>query len=193
MYCFVEKLVDEMIEFNIVEQCQKEEYVYSILCIAESIIWFVTIIFIGIFFHILWQTVGYLAFLYILRRRTGGYHLSRFISCYSCSIALFVMIYYLLHNVAALIQVGIFGVFVVSGIVIEIIGTVNHPNMFMSKTEILHVKWRARIIAAVESSIVIILWIVGNRGMVLYLAMAMITCAALMVLAIGLGQEVKET
>ncbi len=35
---------------------------------------------------------------------------------------------------------------------------------------------------AVESSIVIILWIVGNRGMVLYLAMAMITCAALMVL-----------
>ena len=28
MYCFVEKLVDEMIEFNIVEQCQKEEYVY---------------------------------------------------------------------------------------------------------------------------------------------------------------------
>ena len=72
------------------------------------------------------------------------------------------MIYYLLHNVAALIQVGIF---VVSGIVIEIIGTVNHPNMFMSKTEILHVKWRARIIAAVESSIVIILWIVGNRGM----------------------------
>ena len=168
MYCFVEKLVDEMIEFNIVEQCQKEEYVYSILCIAESIIWFVTIICIGIFFHILWQTVGYLAFLYILRRRTGGYHLSRFISCYSCSIALFVMIYYLLH-------------------------TVNHPNMFMSKTEILHVKWRARIIAAVESSIVIILWIVGNRGMVLYLAMAMITCAALMVLAIGLGQEVKET
>ena len=103
------------------------------------------------------------------------------------------VIYYLLHNVAALIQVGIFGVFVVSGIVIEIIGTVNHPNMFMSKTEILHVKWRARIIAAVESSIVIILWIVGNRGMVLYLAMAMITCAALMVLAIGLGQEVKET
>lgn len=165
MYCFVEKLVDEMIEFNIVEQCQKEEYVYSILCIAESIIWFVTIICIGIFFHILWQTVGYLAFLYILRRRTGGYHLSRFISCYSCSIALFVMIYYLLHNVAALIQVGIFGVFVVSGIVIEIIGTVNHPNMFMSKTEILHVKWRARIIAAVESSIVIILWIVGNRCM----------------------------
>lgn len=161
MYCFVEKLVDEMIEFNIVEQCQKEEYVYSILCIAESIIWFVTIICIGIFFHILWQTVGYLTFLYILRRRTGGYHLSRFISCYSCSIALFVMIYYLLHNVAALIQVGIFGVFVVSGIVIEIIGTVNHPNMFMSKTEILHVKWRARIIAAVESSIVIILWIGG--------------------------------
>ena len=48
MYCFVEKLVDEMIEFNIVEQCQKEEYVYSILCIAESIIWFVTIICIGI-------------------------------------------------------------------------------------------------------------------------------------------------
>ena len=87
-----------MIEFNIVEQCQKEEYVYSILCIAESIIWFVTIICIGIFFHILWQTVGYLAFLYILRRRTGGYHLSRFISCYSCSIALFVMIYYLLHK-----------------------------------------------------------------------------------------------
>lgn len=86
MYCFVEKLVDEMIEFNIVEQCQKEEYVYSILCIAESIIWFVTIICIGIFFHILWQTVGYLAFLYILRRRTGGYHLSRFISCYSCAL-----------------------------------------------------------------------------------------------------------
>ncbi len=72
MYFLVEKLVDEMIEFNIVEQCQKEEYVYSILCIAESIIWFVTIICIGIFFHILWETVGYLAFLYILRRRTGS-------------------------------------------------------------------------------------------------------------------------
>ena len=58
MYCFVEKLVDEMIEFNIVEQCQKEEYVYSILCIAESIIWFVTIICIGIFFHILCDYCG---------------------------------------------------------------------------------------------------------------------------------------
>ena len=34
---------------------------------------------------------------------------------------------------------------------------------------------------------------IWNRGMVLYLAMAMITCVALMVLAIGLGQEVKET
>ena len=47
------------------------------------------------------------------------------------------------------------------------------------------------IIAAVESSIVIILWIVGNRGMVLYLAMAMITCAAFMVLAIYNGSVVK--
>ena len=80
-----------------------------------------------------------------------------------------------------------------SVIFIEIVGTVNHPNMKMNPEELMESKKAARIIGLLEGSIICSCILLGvDRIFISYMAIAVILCAALLCIAKIRKQEVKE-
>lgn len=77
-------------------------------------------------------------------------------------------------------------------LVIEVIGTVNHPNIDMDKSEFQESQKSARLLVLIETTVIILLVILGiNQIYVSYMSIAIILCSFLMCLARLLKQEVK--
>lgn len=77
-------------------------------------------------------------------------------------------------------------------LIIEIIGTVNHPNIDMDKDELQENKKSARLLVLMEAAVIILLDILGmNQLYVSYMSIAIILCSLLMCVAKLLKQEVK--
>ena len=72
------------------------------------------------------------------------------------------------------------------------IGNVNHPNMNAEEEEVHELKKMSRIIVILELLVIFFLNWLGNAEMVIvYSGLAIILCAALLVIAKLIGQEVK--
>lgn len=85
-----------------------------------------------------------------------------------------------------------YGILVWAVLVIEMIGTVNHPNMDMDPSELRETKKAARLLALIEAGVIVVSAVLEiNRLYVCYMSIAMILCSALMCLAKILKQEVK--
>lgn len=83
-------------------------------------------------------------------------------------------------------------VFLFAGIVIFILGAVNHPSMEWDKREYEENKMLARITVFIEFLVVIALTYLGiAEKYVLFMSFGMILCAILLTLGKLLGQEVK--
>lgn len=77
-------------------------------------------------------------------------------------------------------------------ILIELIGTVNHPNVDMDIYELRESKRAARTLVLLEGGMILILIIMGFDILyVSYMSIAIILCAMLMCLAKIIKQEVK--
>lgn len=77
-------------------------------------------------------------------------------------------------------------------IVIEVIGTVNHPNIDFEKNELRETKKAARLLILIEVGIIAVLIALEiNKLYVSYMSIAIILCSSLMCLAKIIKQEVK--
>ncbi len=75
---------------------------------------------------------------------------------------------------------------------VEIIGTVNHPNIHMNILELTAIKKSARILVILEGSIIYAFSLIdANSGCVCYTSIAVILCAILLGLAKIIKQEVS--
>ena len=73
----------------------------------------------------------------------------------------------------------IYCLFILSFVVIILIGTVNHPNLAMEKEELLESKKKARKIVMMESGIIVLCFLLNiNKSFIFYMSMAIIVCAA---------------
>lgn len=77
---------------------------------------------------------------------------------------------------------------------IEIIGTVNHPNMHLDNVELVNLSKSARILVILEGSVIYALALGnGNCLYVCYMSIAVILCAILQCLAKLMKQEAKKS
>ena len=84
-----------------------------------------------------------------------------------------------------------YGMLLLSVLAIEVIGTVNHPNIDMSKSELQENKKSARLLVLMETAVIVLLIVLGiNQLYVSYMSIAIILCSFLMCLAKILKQEV---
>ena len=138
------------------------------------------------------ETVLFTLCLSNLRKYTGGYHANSFRSCFVGTIGIYLIyikwIYrYLLNN----IKVNMVA-FLMAGIVIFVLGAVNHPSMDLDKKEFQENKILARIAAFVELLVVIALTYLGMaEKYILFMSFGMILCAILLILGKLTGQEVN--
>ena len=187
----VVKLVAQMEDRKIIEKTSRDYYEYVLITLIEHLIGVGTMLIIGIFFKQFMPTVIFLIFFLSLRKRTGGYHADKFWQCYLVTIITYIgiiqIVTVLSEKTFILYLILLFAV-----LAIEIIGTVNHPNIDMDESELYENKKAARLLVLMEAAVIVLLIVLEiNQIYVSYMSIAIILCAFLMCLAKILKQEVK--
>lgn len=187
----VQSLVRQMKKENIINASDGEKYEYALLTIIESSLTTATMILLGFMCKQLFQTICFLIFFYSLRKRTGGYHAKKFWLCYMST----VLTFFLVLRVTILLSRNPQIMYMLLGcsiVFIELIGTVNHPNVDMDIYELRESQKAARILVLLESGIILMLTILEfDMLYVSYMSFAIILCAILMCFAKIVKQEVK--
>lgn len=185
------ELVSQMTEAKLIDEELKEYYVYVLISWIEKFITVGTIILISVAIHKLLPTMFFLIFFFALRKRTGGYHLNKFYQCYLATVASYISILGM-SSVLANNPILLFTMLLWAIGAIEIIGTVNHPNMHMDSEELTELKASARIITLLEGAAICCFTILeADMVFISYMAIAVILCAALLCIAKITKQEVK--
>lgn len=187
----VTRLVAQMEDRKIIEKSSKDYYEYVLITLAEHVIGVGTMLIIGMLFKQFIPTVIFLLFFLSLRKRTGGYHADKFWQCYLATIIIYIGIIQMAAVLAEKTYI-MYAILFLAVLVIEIIGTVNHPNIDMNKSELQENKKSARLLVLMEAAVIVLLVILEiNQLYVCYMSIAIILCSFLMCLAKMLKQEVK--
>lgn len=185
------RLVAQMEDRKIIEKSSREYYEYVLITLAEHVIGVGTMLIIGMLFKQFVPTVIFLLFFLSLRKRTGGYHADKFWQCYLATIITYIGIIQMAAVLAEKTYI-MYTILLIAVLVIEIIGTVNHPNIDMNKNELQENKKSARLLVLMEAAVIVLLVILEtNQLYVSYMSIAIILCSFLMCLAKILKQEVK--
>ncbi|GFI32447.1 accessory gene regulator protein B [Lachnospiraceae bacterium] len=185
------RLVAQMEDRKIIEKSSREYYEYVLITLAEHVIGVGTMLIIGMLFKQFVPTVIFLLFFLSLRKRTGGYHADKFWQCYLATIITYIGIIQMAAVLAEKTYI-MYAILLLAVLVIEIIGTVNHPNIDMNKNELQENKKSARLLVLMEAAVIVLLVILEiNRLYVSYMSIVIILCSFLMCLAKMLKQEVK--
>lgn len=179
----IEKIVDSMINTDIISKDDKEAYVYAYTITLEKILTLITIGIMGVVLNRLVNIIIFLCTFMFLRRRTGGFHLETFGQCFMGTNLICVIIE--VCDFIWLKYMPVVMVFcMVSVIYILCVGTVNHPNLALDDSELMESKKRARIVVVLEVLLTIVLCIVGvDRTITGYMAMGINICALLLVMS----------
>lgn len=186
----IHSLVELMLKEHLIDKGKQDDYVYALTCMTESIVTIGVILIISCFFDNIIPTISFLFFFFALRKRSGGYHARTFAGCFVGSICAYIA-------VVALCLIPSFSKWLqwillfASGMLILILGAVNHPNMNMNQDEFKSTKNSTRLIAILETGIILFLaWLEGNNMVISYMSAAVILCGILLGLAKILRQEV---
>lgn len=186
----VEYLVNQFIENELIESVHRNEYLYSLECFVESILTTGSLLILGSCFGKFIPTIVFLSVFFSLRKRTGGFHLATFGGCYIGTLISYVFIMILAKcviNKPVLLVV----LTVSAGIFMLIVGTANHPNINMSREELNAAKESSRGLVSLMMMLVgFFLWIRVNMEVIVYMCLAIILCASLLMMAKITKQEV---
>lgn len=187
----VMKLVAQMEDRKIIEKSSRDYYEYVLITLIEHLIGVGTMLIIGIVFKQFMPTVIFLIFFLSLRKRTGGYHADKFWQCYLVTIITYIGIIQIVTVLSEKTFI-MYLILLFAVLAIEIIGTVNHPNIDMDESELYENKKAARLLVLMEAAVIVLLIVLEiNQIYVSYMSIAIILCAFLMCLAKILKQEVK--
>lgn len=186
------KLVYQMELEGMISKEETEHYEYALVTMIERVMAVGSMLIIGAIVKQFIPTLCFLSFFLSLRKRTGGYHADKFWQCYLVTIITYIAItwgvIWLSDNFVVMCTMLFAAI-----LVIEIIGTVNHPNMDMDKSELREAKKAARLLVILEVAVIAVLIYLGISNLYIsYMAVAIILCASLLILAKILKQEVND-
>lgn len=184
------KLVNQMEMQKIISKSRCEYYEYALIGMVEHTITLGTMLLLGLIFRKFLSTICFMVFFFSLRRRTGGFHANKFWQCYLGTIIFYTLIMQIVpifcRNRAVMYVMLFFAI-----LFICIIGTINHPNIDMSKSEMQESKKAARLIVLMEVMIIaVLIYLKVDILHIGYMSAAVILCAFLMCLAKIVKQEV---
>lgn len=184
------KLVNQMEVKKKIEKSNRDYYEYVLVMMIERIITIGSLLIVSVIFKQFLPTVAFLTFFLSLRKRTGGYHADKFWQCYLLTIITYIGVIrvapVLSENPHIMYILLFFAV-----LVIEVIGTVNHPNIDFDESELRETKKAARLLVLIEIGIISVLIVLKlNQLFVSYMSIAIIMCSSFMCLAKIIKQEV---
>ncbi|MCM1155836.1 MAG: accessory gene regulator B family protein [Ruminococcus flavefaciens] len=184
------KLVNQMEMEKIISKSSCEYYEYAVISMTEHAITVGTMLLLGLIFKQFLHTICFMVFFFSLRRRTGGFHADKFCQCYLGTVITYIV---LMQVVPALCinQTIMYGMLFGAIVLICIMGTINHPNVDMNKSELQESKKAARLVVLMEVMVIAVLaYLKADILYIGYMTAAVILCAFLMCLAKIIKQEV---
>ena len=184
------KLVNQMEIEKIISKSNCEYYEYALISMVEHAITVGTMLILGLIFRNFLPTICFIVFFFPLRRRTGGFHANKFWQCYLGTVITYVVVM-LIVPMLCINQTIMYGILFLAIVLICIMGTINHPNIDINKSELQESKKAARLIVLMEVMIMAALvYLKVDIPYTGYMCMAVILCACLMCLAKIIKQEV---
>lgn len=185
------KVVNRMEMEKIISKSSCEYYEYALISMVEQAITVGTMLFLGLLFEQFLYTVCFMVFFLSLRQRTGGFHANKFWQCYLGTVIFYIVIMQIVPVLCRKPTV-MYGLLFLAILLICIMGTINHPNMDMSKSELRESKKAARLLILIEVMIIAFLvYLKADLLYIGYMSVAIILCAFLMCLAKIIKQEVR--
>ena len=185
------KLVNQMEMQKIISKTNCEYYEYALIAMVENAVTVGTMLLLGLLFRQFLHTLCFTAFFLSLRKRTGGFHADKFWQCYLGTIIFYIAIMQIVP-ILCRNQAFMYGLLFLAMLLICIMGTINHPNMDMSKSELQESKKAARLVVLMEVMIIaVLIYLNADILYIGYMAVAVILCAFLMCLAKIIKQEVR--
>ena len=129
------KVVKQMEMRKIINKANCEYYEYALISMVENTLTVGTMLLLGMLFRKPLHTVCFLVFFLSLRKRTGGFHADKFWQCYFGT----TMTYVIIMQTAPFLCINpvvMYRILFLSVILIWTMGTINHPNMDMNKSEL---------------------------------------------------------
>lgn len=184
------KIVNQMEMEKIISKSSCEYYEYALIGMVEHAITVGTMLLLGLIFRQFLPTICFIVFFLSLRKRTGGFHAEKFWQCYLGTIMFYVVIMQIVpilcRNPAVM-----YAMLFLAIILICVMGTINHPNIDMNKSELQESKKAASLVVLIEVMIIAVLVYLGVDVLYIgYMSVAIILCAFLMCLAKIIKQEV---
>lgn len=187
----INRLVGRLLAEQLITEEYRDDYIYALTCIVESMITITSIVAISLVLSKVIPTIGFLLYFFSLRKRSGGFHARTYGGCYAGTIITYLLVVYTCEYFISHGMIQWF-LFVVSAILVFVIGSVNHPNMNMNTEEAEGAKDSARLVLILEICIIgCLVWLKADRLFVAYLCCGVILCGILLCLAKLTGQEVK--
>ena len=184
------KIINQMENEKIISKSSCEYYEYAVIGMIEHAITVGTMLILGLIFRQFLPTVCFIVFFLSLRKRTGGFHAEKFWQCYLGTVIIFSIVIQtvpMLCETPAVMCAMLFP----AAALICIMGTINHPNIDMNKSELQESKKAARLIVLMEVMIIaVLIYLKVDILYIGYMSVAVILCAFLMCLAKIIKQEV---
>lgn len=129
------------------------------------------------------QTVCFFVYFFALRKRMGRFHLKKYWQCYIGTMGIYFLISQIVKNEANHVNL-IIVITIFAALIIIYIGGVYHPNMQLIPEEKNNMIVMSRIICGLELVSVLFLdWINMFERVMLYICMAIIVCAVLLIIS----------
>lgn len=184
------KLVNQMEMEKIINKSSCEYYEYALIGMVEHAVTVGTMLLLGLIFRQLLPTICFVVFFLSLRKRTGGFHANKFWQCYLGTVLTYIVVM-LVVPMLCMNQTIMYGMLLLAISLIFIMGTINHPNVDMNKSELKESKKAARLIVLMEVMVIaVLIYLKANILYIGYMSSAIILCALLMCLAKIIKQEV---
>lgn len=185
------KIVNLMEMQKIISKSNCEYYEYALIAMVENAVTVGTMLLLGLLFKRFPHTVCFFVFFLSLRKRTGGFHADKFWQCYLGTVILYIAIMQIVP-ILCRNQTVMYGLLVLAMLLICIMGTINHPNMDMSKSELRESEKAARLLVLMEVMVIaVLIYLKVDLMYIGYMSAAIILCAFLMCLARIIKQEVR--
>ncbi|MBD5543067.1 MAG: accessory gene regulator B family protein [Lachnospiraceae bacterium] len=184
------KIINQMEIEKIISKSSCEYYEYALIGMVEHAITVGSMLLLGMIFRQFLPTICFIVFFLSLRKRTGGFHANKFWQCYLGTVITYIAVMQIVPMIC-IKQPIMYGLLFFAITLICIIGTINHPNIDMSKSELQESKKAARLVVLMEAMIIAVLFYLKADILYIgYMSVAIILCAFLMCLAKFLKQEV---
>lgn len=164
----VSKIVDSMLDEQLISREERDIYVYSLQMIIEKTIGYVAIFTLALVFDMFLPTVMFVIFFGTIRKYSGGFHLAHFYSCFIMSIGIYLVMCKMIYPILPSFSVRSLILVIISCIITLIIGAINNSNIHWNKEELQETTVLTRYVAFIETVFIICMFILGCNSIYLW-------------------------